>query len=426
MSIYKLQNDDILFNTLKTHPENEFFIYSGSIYYQNQNAISGANVDNLYGIPTGYVSLYQINVDRAASDVVYPFVTKGRDSLLNDPIFKNVSQDDYKKAQPGTTFTGSYDISASISREYFTASHLQVMEAANAAVINANRNKAVSDFQNAEEIRPLISASTLKSLEATLDYNAFQSPHFFYSASIQDGPQRDLDVVQSTLISIPSVFYGSKIKPGSVKLDYYVTGTYIGSLVDSKQNGELIQVSSSYASDRNGSVAGVVLYREGFILLTGSYDLSAQKHPVVGDPTSNAQWIHWGSSLNITGSDPISANKLSFEGTRYTHTNTYFTTLPKAQLNWSNNPTYLERPANAIEGLGFRTGSAFAIETEREIKNVVSSSFSNVSASFRKTTYVNQVNLFDDDGRLVAVGKLAKPIRKEEDRSYTIKLKVDI
>ena len=44
MAIYDFKPTDILFNTIKTHPSNEFFTVSGNIFYQNQNAISGANV----------------------------------------------------------------------------------------------------------------------------------------------------------------------------------------------------------------------------------------------------------------------------------------------------------------------------------------------------------------------------------------------
>ena len=447
MSIFQFDKEDRLFNTVKTYPDNEFFIYSASVYYQNQNAISGAHVSNVYDIPTGYTSLYQINVDRENADtglviggssslldggtnvknfgIVYPYVIKGQESLLTDPIFKNITNDTYKKTQPGVVLTGSYNISASIAREEFAANHLATLESNNATILNANRSKAVSDFQNAQTIRPLLSASALKALEATLDYNSIRSQHFFYSASFKDGPKRDFDVIRSTLVSVPSIFYGSEIKPGSVKLDYYITGTYIGSLVDKKRNGELIQVSSSFASDKNNTVAGIVLYREGFLILSGAYNLDTgvASRQTVSDGTSNPKWIHWGNSIT-TPADKVGSYRLTFQGTKYTHTNTYFASMRKGELNWSNNPTFLQ-PSSA-EGLGFTTGSTFAFESERVINNVVSSSFANVSASFKKTTYVNRVNLYGEDGRLVAVGKLAQPFRKDEDRSYTIKLKVDM
>ena len=74
------------------------------------------------------------------------------------------------------------------------------------------------------------------------------------------------------LISIPSIFYGSSIKKGSVDLKYYISGSLIGQARDINKNGELIQVGPS-GSVGSGSVAGVVLYTEGFLVLTGSWDL---------------------------------------------------------------------------------------------------------------------------------------------------------
>ena len=66
-----------------------------------------------------------------------------------------------------------------------------------------------------------------------------------------------------TLICIPSIFYGSSIKKGSVNLKFYLSGTLIAQVQDSYKNGELMQVTGSIyaqsqAPDGTGSVAGVV------------------------------------------------------------------------------------------------------------------------------------------------------------------------
>ena len=70
------------------------------------------------------------------------------------------------------------------------------------------------------------------------------------------------DYDELTLVSIPSIFYGSSIEKGSVSLKYYLDGTLQTELQDSKRNGELI----SGASGTTGP-AGIVLYNEGFIIL---------------------------------------------------------------------------------------------------------------------------------------------------------------
>ena len=41
-------------------------------------------------------------------------------------------------------------------------------------------------------------------------------------------------------------------------------------------------------------------------------------------------------------------------------------------------------------------------------------------------TYISSIGLYDDDGNCVAVGKLAKPLRKEPDQAITTKLRLDL
>ena len=42
------------------------------------------------------------------------------------------------------------------------------------------------------------------------------------------------------MISVPSIFYGSKIKEGTLSLKWYVSGTLAAEVRDTKENGELI------------------------------------------------------------------------------------------------------------------------------------------------------------------------------------------
>ena len=78
------------------------------------------------------------------------------------------------------------------------------------------------------------------------------------------------------LISIPSIVLRFRaIKKGTVEMNFYVSGTLIGQLKDSNRNGELIQTEGV----GTGQVAGVVLYNEGFALLTGTYDIGRMVFP---------------------------------------------------------------------------------------------------------------------------------------------------
>ena len=87
-------------------------------------------------------------------------------------------------------------------------------------------------------------------------------------------------------LSIPSIFFGSQIKPGSLSLKWYYTGSLAAELKDEKENGELIQVGP-YGSVGSGSVAGVALYDEGFLLLTGSWEINDEDMRLISGSSSN-------------------------------------------------------------------------------------------------------------------------------------------
>ena len=74
MSFYKFGSNDIFHNVIKTHPQCKFFIYSGSVYYNNKPALTGSFSNDVTHVPAGHISLYEMNVDRVAGNLVYPFV----------------------------------------------------------------------------------------------------------------------------------------------------------------------------------------------------------------------------------------------------------------------------------------------------------------------------------------------------------------
>ena len=52
--LHKFGADDIFFNTLETHPEYEFTMYSGSAYLNNESFKGGNMNNNTYENKTGY------------------------------------------------------------------------------------------------------------------------------------------------------------------------------------------------------------------------------------------------------------------------------------------------------------------------------------------------------------------------------------
>jgi hypothetical protein len=77
MSYYELKDNDVFINTIEAYPSYKFYIQSGSVYINDHQDISGTYSDNILGVPRGYVSLYEYNVNRDESERIYPFIIKG-------------------------------------------------------------------------------------------------------------------------------------------------------------------------------------------------------------------------------------------------------------------------------------------------------------------------------------------------------------
>ena len=95
---------------------------------------------------------------------------------------------------------------------------------------------------------------------------------------------------------------------------------------------------------------------------------------------------------------------------------------PKGDLNHSNNPTYIkhgEAESPVVDN------TKYIEKSDKEIKNIVKSVHSNYSESFEKTTYISKVGIYDEDKNLIAIAKVATPVKKTEDREYTFKIKMD-
>ena len=92
MSLKEFKESDVLLNTMRAHPRSEFFIYDGKIYYNNTPTQSGSFADNILNVPSGHISLYEINIDKGSgNDLIYPFITK----QSSNAAFRTVSATSY-------------------------------------------------------------------------------------------------------------------------------------------------------------------------------------------------------------------------------------------------------------------------------------------------------------------------------------------
>ncbi|HAI41175.1 MAG TPA: hypothetical protein DCM40_25230, partial [Maribacter sp.] len=197
-----------------------------------------------------------------------------------------------------------------------------------------------------------------------------------------------------------------------------------------KENGELIQVSGTIASN-NGKVAGVVLYDEGFLMLTGSWNLSSTKLYLRDSTTRvNPSWLYFGVGSNdglnqaALGADYITASyNINFKGFNETQVMTMFAHAGRGQVNYSNNPSFLQHGQNMLE---YTSSRSYEQRSDIKIANTVSSSYTDYSASFKRQVYVSRIAIYDDFRNLMGVATLSKPVLKEEGQDISFKLKLDI
>ena len=405
MPYYEFTKNDVIYNVVETNPEVEFFIYNNQVYLNNEreqyNAFSG-NVDLKHSDHgTGHLSLYEMNVSRPAGHLIYPFVTK--DGSLG--AFKTVSTESFNQDFVyGDILTGSYPLTASISKDYYVANHVSTSFGHDGDAGQANRILALMN---------------------TFDAYTSTSPHYAYTSSVKN-QDWDKGVQEIGLVSIPSIFYGSSIERGSVELKFYMTGTLIGTLRDDAKNGELIQVGPT-GSNGSGSIAGVVLYNEGFLALTGSWDISDGENTdayIAAGQQNTPRWIDFAVGANDGTAHAISASsfQMKLRGTNRIPMMTMFAHAPKGELNHSNNPTYVQHGQSRYTLTG---SQAYRENKNLSIKNIVSGNFNDHTASFQKETYISKIGIYDDDKNLIAVAKLATPVKKTEERDYTFKMKYD-
>tara|TARA_R110001583_G_scaffold6811_10_gene34338 strand:- start:10467 stop:11822 length:1356 start_codon:yes stop_codon:yes gene_type:complete len=447
----KFGPDDTLYNTIKTYPK--YIITS----FDNQSYINNRQTQGRQ-VQSGTISLFELNVNRGIDEnLIYPFIIKNQN--IANLVFKNVtgSSDDilslaeYNQIDAGAQITSSYPLSSSIGRE----------------LLVGDDPAPYTKFEVLDGVAETGSIKKFIALKNILNYNKIYSPKFDFNeyylrGEISASYSNFADIGRpyqkyTTFFTFPEIFKGQEIKPGSVELNFYITGTLLATAKDSNRNGEIIETSGP----RESTVVGTVCYREGVMVITGNYVLEASTTdgyltPITGTATTeagpgsvvlqsawkdNPKWAHFGKyqSFITSSSDPLSGSyavasssyELKFKGTNVVPTLTMMCHADKNEMNWSNNLTYLDRTvatgSNYQRILGGQTGSAVYREGKYiPIKNTVSSSFANYSASYSDQTFISKINIFDKYGNIIAIAKTATPVTKNNNTDYTFKLKLDI
>ena len=415
MPYRKFGESDIFINTMRAHPQVDFVVFDSKIYYNNIPEQSGALTDPLMVAGPGHVNLHEMNVDRPIVSTgrfmsdrnlpdngrIYSYITKASTRIGWKTVTTSEFDDEFEY---GAVVTSSYPQTASITREYISSPYTSPTSF-NAKYVSL-RNKL----------------------------NLYELRSEYYKVS---GTFGNKDANPINLISIPSIFYGTRIQPGTVSLKWYFTGSLIGELQDINQNGALVQVGPK-GSPGSGSVAGVALYDEGFLLLTGSWSLINTAIPMTSGSTSTSRpsWLYYsaGSNDNVTQnstsglgsneSDFVSASfGMTFKGLTETQVLTMFAHARRGEANYSNNPTYIEHGQTKT----FFTSSNVYEQTSRiKIKNTASSSYGDYNAAFKRQVYISKIGIYDENKNLIGVATLSNPILKEDGQDISFKLKLDV
>ena len=224
-----------------------------------------------------------------------------------------------------------------------------------------------------------------------------------------------------TVISIPQKFYGECIQPSSLRLTDNSTDVTFTLQDDGRGNIYDVTYSSSYANRtpdarESGSVVGNIFYNDGIIVMTdtGSYTTVGTKTGADGFTLkfNSTQTIYereyvcvvdenefqhtTNKSLKVGYSSSVAIDTFITSSL----TNTVLDNFPYDLLGWSTSSYNSNGYEIGTELIGEATHSDFA-------------------------TYVTNIGLYNDERELLAVGKLAKPIKNDKELALTFVVRFD-
>jgi len=94
----------------------------------------------------------------------------------------------------------------------------------------------------------------------------------------------------------------------------------------------------------------------------------------------------------------------------------------RGKLNNSTNPTVTRFDQSKTPQTSSQHFKEF---DDLEFVNLNNSQYVDPTGSYKKEVYISKIGVYDKDRNLIGIAKLAKPVRKTEEREYTFKLKLD-
>lgn len=387
-------------------------IKDATIYYQYQSASFGApgfedgegDLNKINHVPSGYISLHEMNVDRPANQLIYKYLVRSSDNEGLPPV---TSSSELNEIPLGDEMSVAYPMSASISRIFIPSG----------PEVSVDQGPA-----------PHGNKKYIRALRNTIETQGNVSSGLGYG---------NLGTETVNMICIPGIFYGSKINPGSIELEYYVGNNRVGKVQDHFSDGRLMEVSSG--ENPTYRQVGLVVYNQGLLLLTSSLSLDDNSTNSYGTGpegntfADNPKWINFGTGIpqvgtvlgntNVSTEPPASvpSYKISFEGTNNIPTLTMYAYSKLGSDNYSHNPTFL----TSSRAETIRHNSSSFYQEEVDIKKVNKSNYEDVEEDFENVTYISKIGIYDRFKNLIAIASLSRPIKKTEKRDYMFKIGID-
>lgn len=398
MTFKRFGPQDVIVNTIVTKPDVNFMIHNGVVYYQLEKHVDGDFSNKVKHVPSGHISLHELNINRPEDSLIFPFIEKTSTRYAWKTISTTTFDDNFQFLY-GDTLADEYPDSGSISRIYIPGGD----EFSSGSFQRHDNKKYISGLKN------IINFQSQDTLGASTHYGSMGTD-------------------EVNLICIPGIFYGSSIDKGSVELEYYVTGATTAKAVDKFKDGRLFQIQGP--EEYNDTQVGLVLYNHGTMILTGAFSLhpSAEENYYSSDEgsTSSPSWTSFGTGIPQVGKVlehglvPDSSYSVKFKGINKIPTLTMFAYSELGKDNYSSNPTFTEQASGEI----VLTSNGFS---EPEVLNhkVNRSDYADHEDDYENVTYISKIGIYDKYKNLIAVATLANPVKKTEKRDFMFKLGID-
>lgn len=197
------------------------------------------------------------------------------------------------------------------------------------------------------------------------------------------------------VVHVPSMFYGRQIATGSIVLtcNGYSGQGIVRTLRDDGRGG--LYVSGSLTKDIAGedfrgvcwNKVGNVFYTEGLVVIT--------------DPSL----LDFGEAAMDFDTAKTDQLQISFKGLSKTHVKTFSCRANSSELNCSRNPSFSRADDN---------GTADDTSDDRYLMR-----------DETQTTWITSIAICNEENRIVAIAKLAQPIRKRPEDKINIRLRMD-